>query len=182
MMDKNTLRKLMKEKRKNIKPDIRKMMDEQMYNNVINSNLYKNAKTIFIFVSYNNEVNTHNIIKQAIRDDKTLCVPKVISKESGMISIQINDFTDLEHGAYGILEPKEYCSKINPKKIDLAFVPGLAFDKNGGRIGYGGGFYDRFLKLIPKNCPIIGLGYKIQIIDEIPMDENDIKLNNLITD
>lgn len=180
-MDKKNLRKLMKEKRNSITKAARNEFDNDIFLKIINSDYYKLSKVIFVFVSYNDELDTHRLIKHALENNKRIVVPKVISKNGHMIVIEINSFDDLEPGNYGILEPKNHCKEISSSNIDLALIPGLAFDLNGGRMGYGGGYYDRFLKTLSANCPKIGICYNFQIIKQVPMSEHDIKIDGLIT-
>lgn len=170
---KREIRKFMREKRGLLTKEEKEKLDDAIFENVINSREYKESKNIFIFVSYDTEVDTHRIIKQALKDEKVLCVPRVISKEEGMIIAQIESFEDLEPGAYGILEPRNDKFKVDETLIDVAYLPGLAFDKIGGRVGYGGGFYDRFLRKSRKDSKKIGLAYSFQILEKVPMEQND---------
>jgi 5-formyltetrahydrofolate cyclo-ligase len=182
MESKKSIRKLVKEKKDILPRAERQNLDNIIFNKVINSEDYRNSDTIFIFVSYNNEVDTHKIIKQALKDGKVLCVPKVISKEYGMDIVQIKSFEDLKEGAYGILEPKDSKLKVEENIIDLCYLPGLAFDIKGGRVGYGGGFYDRFLVKTREDSKKIGLAYKFQVFSEVPMEEHDVFIDGIITD
>lgn len=179
---KKSIRKLVQERKDALSKDERQNLDNIIFDKVINSCAYKNSHTIFIFVSYNNEVDTHKIIKQALRDKKILCVPRIISKEEGMDIVQIKSFEDLKEGAYGILEPDDSELKIEEKNIDVSYLPGLAFDRRGGRVGYGGGFYDRFLLKTRKNSKKIGLVYKFQVFPEVPTEEHDVFIDGIITD
>lgn len=181
-MDKKEIRKLMRGKRKALTEEERASLDSIIFDKLINSEDYKKSKYIFLFVSYDTEIDTHRIMKQVLKDGKVLCVPKVISKEEGMIITQINKFEDLEPGAYGILEPKDGALKIDESLIDVAYLPGLAFDKKGGRVGYGGGFYDRFLRKSRKDCKKIGLAYSFQVLEEVPMEQEDEFIDGIITD
>ena len=99
-----------------------------------------------------------------------------------MIIVQINKFEDLEVGYYGILEPKENKLIVDETTIDSSFLPGLAFDKKGGRVGYGGGFYDRFLRKSRKDSRKIGLAYSFQVLEEVPMEQDDEFIDGIITD
>ncbi len=182
MESKKSIRKIVKEKKDILTEDQRQKLDNMIFNNVTTSDEYKNSNVVFIFVSYNNEVDTHKIIKQALKDGKILCVPKVISKEEGMIIVRIKQFEDLQAGAYGILEPKNDELRIAEDEIDISYLPGLAFDKKGGRVGYGGGFYDRFLRKTRENSKKIGLAYGFQIFHEVPMEEHDVFIDGIITD
>ncbi|WP_125153813.1 5-formyltetrahydrofolate cyclo-ligase [Clostridium rectalis] len=181
MLDKKSLRKQVLEKRDALTYKERGYLDKEIFNKLIQSNFYKNSNCIFVFVSYKTEVDTHLIIKKALQDGKTVCVPKVISKEKGMVAVKIKDFSELLVSTYGILEPKICNNLVNPKEIDLVLLPGAVFDGNGGRIGYGGGFYDRFLVNVKPSVSKIGLAYKIQVVKKVPMDELDIRIDGIIT-
>ena len=90
---------------------------------------------------------------------------------------EMNNFDDLELGSYNILEPKK-CRKCNLDDIDLIIVPGIVFDKQNNRIGYGGGFYDELLKRC--KCLKIGIAFDFQIVDKIPADDRDIKVDKVV--
>ncbi|WP_392486169.1 5-formyltetrahydrofolate cyclo-ligase [Haloimpatiens sp. FM7315] len=181
-MEKRELRKKMNSKRKNLPKDFKNSLDKKIYNKIVLNKNFIKANSVFLFVSYNNEVDTHKIILKALSENKIVSVPKVISKEKGMVALEIKSFKDLEIGAYGILEPKENCKIIDPSSIDFALIPGLAFDENGNRLGYGGGFYDRFLNLMTNSSHKVGISYDFQIVNEIPIDANDMKITELVTD
>ncbi|EJO5345971.1 5-formyltetrahydrofolate cyclo-ligase [Clostridium botulinum] len=160
-----------------IKKDL--IIEEKLYNNF----LYKYSNCIFIYVSLKDEVNTHNIIKAGLEQGKKIVVPKVISIKEGMEGVEIKDFLDLiECGQYKILEPRNFDNRVDPKKIDLVILPGLAFDDKGGRLGYGGGFYDRFIPKLKKQVPKIALAYDFQMVDNVPKDPHDISVDQVITD
>lgn len=180
-MDKSSLRKEMIKRRKDIDQTVRNDWDRQIYLKVISSELYINSNVIFVYVSYNGEVDTHRLIKQAIDDKKIVCVPRVISKAEGMEAVPIKSFNDLVTGSYGILEPPKYVQPISPQIIDMALVPGVAFDKGGGRLGYGGGFYDRYISRMRKDASIAALAYSIQLTDGIPMEPQDQKVSMIFT-
>ncbi len=106
---------------------------------------YKKAKTVFVFVSTRQEPETRVFIEQAISDGKIVTVPKC-SADGTMEARQIRALTELEAGMYGILEPGDNAPPVQGCRIDFAVVPGLCFDMNGGRLGKGGGYYDKFLQ------------------------------------
>ncbi len=180
-MNKFYIRKIMMEKRDNLCNQKKEKLDSIIFEKVIKSEEYDKAKSIFIFVSYKSEVNTHNIIKTALEDGKLICVPKVIYKEGYMEAVRIYDFNELKEGAYKILEPQNIDLKVKETSIDICYVPGLAFDKNGGRVGYGGGYYDRFLKKLRTDSKKIGLAYSFQILDEVPMGKYDVCMDGFIS-
>lgn len=139
---------------------------------------YKKSKTIMFFVSFNSEVNTHEMIKEALKS-KTVIVPKVAHHE--IEPSLIIDFDNLvPSGKFGILEPIELM-KMAYKNIDLVLVPGIVFDKEGHRIGYGLGYYDKFLKKVPKAIKI-GLAFDFQIIDKILREMHDVPVDVIVTD
>jgi 5-formyltetrahydrofolate cyclo-ligase len=182
MQEKSEIRKYIDNLKRKISEDKRKHYDSLIFENVINNSFYENASTIFIFVSYNNEVDTHNIIKHSLNIGKTVCVPKVISKNEGMKAVKIENFDELKTGTYGILEPADTSREIKKENIDAIFLPGVAFDLNGGRIGYGAGFYDRFLKDVKSETSRIALCYSFQVLDSVPMNPLDEFMDRIITE
>lgn len=177
---KKKLRNSILRKRDAIDINTKAIWDSQIFNTLVNSNYYQSANTIFTFVSFGSEVDTHGIIKYALTNNKTICVPKT-SKKNGIEVFSINGFDDLEVGYFKILEPIAGCEKVNPNKIDLILMPGLAFNRVGDRIGYGGGFYDRFLENVSAQVDKIALAYHFQLVDNIPTTENDMQIDGIIT-
>ena len=143
---------------------------------------YISSQNILFYVSYDNEVETHNMIKESIDTGKTVCVPFVKKNEHTIIPIKIENWNDLEIGSYNILEPKKNKFKIFPlEEIELIIIPGIGFDTHGNRIGHGMGYYDRLLKGA-NNCFKIGLGFQCQIVDYIPVDPHDVRIDMIITE
>jgi 5-formyltetrahydrofolate cyclo-ligase len=140
-------------------------------------NEYKKAKKILYYVSFGSEVNTHGMIEESL-ETKRVAVPKFEGDELKIS--RLRSFKDLHIGTYDILEPKKLRA-IDEKKIDLIIVPGIAFDKTKHRIGFGHGHYDRLLKHFPK-VNKIALAFSIQIVDKIPNDEWDVKVDKIITE
>lgn len=154
--------------------------DEVIYKKLIESDFYINSKVVFIYVSFGKEVDTLRIINKLLEDGKVVCVPKVISKNEGMRAIRINSLNQLKVGYFGVLEPIVE-DEINPENIDLCVLPGLAFDNQGGRLGYGGGFYDRFLCKVSEEAKLIAVAYNFQILDNVPMEPYDFRIQGIIT-
>lgn len=175
------IRKSVIEKRDSITIDIKKEWDERILKKLIDSKSYKDSLVLFTFVSFGSEVDTHKIISYALNDGKIVYVPKIKSKDKGIEIFRINTLSDLKPGYFNILEPLENCPVGNIKDIDLILIPGIAFDRNGGRIGYGAGFYDRFLTNINSAVPKLALAYQFQILDEVPMTELDVKVGGIIS-
>lgn len=137
---------------------------------------YKNANTIYGYMPYNQEVRTELILERALADGKLVAVPKVYGDE--MRFIYINDFNGLALSEMGIPEPIAD-GPIAMDKTALVLMPGLAFDNQGHRVGYGGGFYDKFLANEPGH-PTIALCYDFQIFPELATDAFDIPVNKVL--
>jgi 5-formyltetrahydrofolate cyclo-ligase len=140
------------------------------------SELYRNAKTIYGYLPYNQEVRTVPMLEQAMKDGKRVAVPKVYGDE--MKFILMEDPSAVEKGYAGIPEPVA----DEPVACDeraLVLMPGLAFDPQGHRIGYGGGFYDKFLAKEP-NHPTLALCYDFQMLQELETEEFDIPVNQVL--
>ena len=153
--------------------------DEIIFNKLINLEVFENSKILFIYVSRKLEVDTIRIIKHAIDLGKTVCIPKCFD-DFYMKAYKINSLDDLEIGRFNILEPKSYCKEIDKSEIDLAVVPCVTCDVDNNRLGYGKGFYDRFLldTLVKKVC----LCRKKVLQEKIPVDKNDVKMDIVLTD
>lgn len=145
------------------------------------------SQNIFCFVSFGSEVNTHDLIKMWLSQGKNVsvpCIEKLTGGDRSMYAIQIKDFSDLnKRGSYGILEPGYNASDIvEPEKLDVVIVPGSVFDTAGNRLGYGGGFYDRFLAQTRQTCKKIGVCYDFQVLENIPHEEHDIPMDIIVTE
>ncbi|NLZ49118.1 MAG: 5-formyltetrahydrofolate cyclo-ligase [Clostridiales bacterium] len=182
-MNKKDIRKKILKKINDLSKEDKVARDEIIFSKVIESSQYKKCKNLFVFVSYNNEVDTHKIIKHALQHGKKVSVPVILSMQEGMVAVLIDNFGQLEKNKYGILEPPLIETNIvAPQEIDLVLVPGVAFDEKGGRIGYGAGMYDRYLVHLRNNTPKIALAYKFQLLSEVPMEPFDVRLDGIITD
>lgn len=179
--EKKDLRKIILNKRNSIDNNTKEEMDRELFNKLINLDLYKEAKNIFIYLSFGSEIDTKPIIDRALEEGKEVYIPKVYKINKEMKAIRLNTFEDLEKNSMGILEPKDDFNFIDKEKIDLIIVPGAVFDFKGNRIGYGGGYYDRFLSNIKDKRNKIVLAYNLQIVDNIEAEEHDIKVDYIIT-
>lgn len=183
LMDILKAKKELRSKIKEIKSLMSKSGIEES-DKLIESNLMKQSeiiesKTIFCFVSMKDEINTKCIIKKLLDMGKIIGVPKC-EKDNTMNVYQIESLDDLEIGAYNIDEPKEYCKKIESKDIDLALIPATACDSKRNRIGKGAGYYDRYLR--NQKFLKIALCRQKFIVDSIPVEENDICMDKIITE
>ena len=174
---KNQLKESLLEKRNSLPKEEIIEKSIKIQDSLFNLEQYKKSKTIMFFVSFNSEINTHDMIKLALKN-KTVVIPKVAHHE--IEPSVIIDFDNLIAGKFGVLEPIE-TMKIAYKNIDLVLVPGIAFDIGGHRIGYGFGFYDKFLKKVPKAIKI-GLAFDFQIVDKILAEQHDVPVDFIVTE
>jgi 5-formyltetrahydrofolate cyclo-ligase len=143
---------------------------------------FKEANSILFYVSYDNEVYTHDMIKECITYRKQIVIPISNKKNRSLILSKLDDWSNLEPGVYGILEPKKgKMEEIPIDDIDLIIVPGVGFDEKGRRIGHGKGYYDNLLRN-SKDAVHIGLAFEFQIVDSIPTEKHDISVDGIITE
>lgn len=140
------------------------------------------CKTIAFYVSLagEKEVDTIPMISSALLQGKRVCVPKVVADGLRFFEIKSLEY-DLQVGSFGILEPiggKE----ILPPQVELMIVPGVAFDRDGNRLGFGKGYYDRFLPKLRNKTPIIALAFDFQVIDKVPSMIGDIRVHKIVTE
>ena len=180
---KQTLKQEISEKRKTLSKEEVIKKSKLIKKNLCSLSEFKKARNIMFYVSFNNEVDTHEVIKELLSEkEKNIIVPYVLKNNPSLQLSEIRDFNELEPKSFGILEPRElYIREFNPNKIDLVILPGLVFDKKGCRVGYGYGYYDRFLKKV-KKVKKIGLAFELQLVDEIPKEKHDVPVDILVTE
>ena len=174
--EKASLRKTLLEKRDATSFDLIKIASKQIHNNLKQIEAYRVAQSIGSYFPIGSEVLTQDIMQEVLSNGKTLSLPKVIEKKLSFK--QISGFEDLEKGAYNIMEPKDNCSELN--EIDVILVPTVGITRKGIRLGYGHGYYDRYLS--SSKAKTIALTYSKQIIKSIPFSENDVKIGWIVSD
>ena len=175
--DKKALRKKFKEIRNSVS-DVREL-SRQICSFVIESDFYKNADAVFTYYSDGSEVDTLTIIEKALRDNKKVALPKCSDRNGNMRFYYISSPEDLSEGMYGIMEPSADFPADDFSSKSLCVVPGLSFDKDGYRLGYGKGYYDRFLSQFKGVS--IGMCFDECLTSYLPRDEFDIKVDYIIT-
>ncbi len=146
-------------------------------------NEFNTAKNIFLFVNFRSEVRTIPIIERCMEEGKRVILPLTDTKNKQLLLYYVKSLDSLKKGVYGILEPDPASNeRVNPDIIDCAIIPGSAFDEKGGRMGYGGGFYDRLLPNLRVSVPKIAIAFEIQIIKEVPMGYYDQKMDIIVTE
>lgn len=141
-------------------------------------------RTIMFFVSFRSEVETREMIEESLARGKRVLVPKSLPEERVLVPSQLLDFEkDLVPGYYDIPEPHpEALRPVEPSEIDLLIVPGVAFDLQGNRLGYGGGYYDRFFERLRPGVPLVALAFELQIIPRVPVEPWDRRMDWLVTE
>ncbi|MBD3202980.1 5-formyltetrahydrofolate cyclo-ligase [Candidatus Woesearchaeota archaeon] len=171
-------KKILELRRKFNKKDL-SLKNKKISENIEGFDIFARSKTILFYVSFENEVRTHNLIKDSLKKKKTVIVPFLENKE--ICLSELKDFDELEHNKFGILEPKRECLKdFEIGNIDLIIVPGVVFDMKGHRIGFGMGCYDKLL--MQSDATKIGLCYEFQILDKIPEEAHDVPVDFIVTE
>lgn len=169
--------------RDRLEPAIRFAYSSIIFSRIKKLEEYKNAKTIMFYLTYGSEVITDMMINEVLADDKTVVVPIIKTPGDGVMNaIKISKLEDCYEKVYGIRQPEfNQDEVVNKKDVDLVFVPGIVFDNKGYRIGYGKGYYDKWLVGIDVS-KIIGLAYEVQLTDKLPIGQYDLPVGKLLTE
>ncbi len=182
MPDKAALRKSILALRDGILPFVKKSKDRAIEERLFQFPEFTAAKTVFFFASFRSEVDTFGMIRRALEGGKRVALPRVEGQNLGLYEIKSLD--ELTPGYMGIPEPSVLTEdrKIAINDVDAVIIPGAAFDQTGNRIGYGCGFYDRLLSELQRPVPVIAPTYEEQVIDSVPAEDHDKKVDIIITD
>lgn len=143
---------------------------------------FQRAQTVMLFLNFRDEVETTALAEATLACKKKLVLPRCAPRGI-LLPIEVRDLSvDLESGAWDIREPKLTNGEVEPSEIDIIIVPGAGFDLQGNRLGYGGGFYDRFFALLNPLTPKVALGFECQVIEKVTVDKHDVKMTMLITE
>ena len=142
------------------------------------------CQNIMFVLSFGNEVRTDEMITRSLKDRKQVYVPRMMIRERRLEVCEITDMDqEFELGSYDIREPSRSNSKVvSPSKIDAVIAPGLAFDRSGARIGFGGGYFDWLFKHLPDEALRLGVAYEFQVVDSIPQDSWDERVQMIFTE
>ncbi|HET7579798.1 MAG TPA: 5-formyltetrahydrofolate cyclo-ligase [Bacillales bacterium] len=180
-MNKKQLRQVMKKKMEELPKGTYRTLCSNITERLTELPEWKEAGIIGITLSMKHEINTEPVIQQAWAANKKVASPKSDPKEKSMDFRLLNSFEDVEEAFAGIREPVLARTKpVAPHDIDLLVVPGLLFDERGYRIGFGGGFYDRFL--LKYQGPTVSLAFEMQMVNSLPVESFDRPVDLIITD
>ena len=175
MLEKRKTRDRIKKLRLNLTKEQVAEDSELIYNKIIDSKIFESAKVIMSYMSFQNEIDTEKINDYIISCGKKLLLPKMLDREI-IKAIEYTGEFKIDN-SFGIKEP---VGEIYDGDIDLVIVPGVVFDREGNRIGYGRGYYDRFLKLYSR-ARKISLAYEFQILDRLEVEKHDEKIDEIVT-
>jgi len=176
--DKKALRRQINEKKRALSSQQLEQASERLTAALVKTECWQAAQSIYIYLSYNNEVRTDALVRLALEQGKTVAVPLV--EGAGEMSFRvIKSLDEVKEGYMGIREP-DASAPLARDTHALVILPGLAFDRSGGRMGYGGGYYDRFLEKEPEH-PTAALCFDFQMVEKVPAEEHDIPAGLVIS-
>lgn len=180
---KKTIRQEVLRRRDAISKNVKKEKDIVIMQRIIQLPEFINAKTIFFYTSFRSEVDTMDMIKVSLNTGKLIVLPKVDKENNRLKLYEIKNMNELARGYMWILEPFVSEDRLRDlDDIDFIIIPGAAFDIYGNRLGYGAGFYDMLLSKMKKKIPIVAPAYEEQIVEKIPAEPHDIKVDKIVTD
>ncbi|WP_312114447.1 5-formyltetrahydrofolate cyclo-ligase [Brevibacillus reuszeri] len=181
--DKKQLRTHIMEARKAMPPEERKLRSEQACSHLLACERVAGAKAIMAFHPFGAELDILPFVEQARGRGQEIWLPLTLLAERRLVPYVFSGPEMLKQGVYGIWEPdSERAVEADIAKLDVVLVPGVAFDRSGGRMGYGGGFYDRFLAGLKERPYLLGVGFSMQVVDHVPLEPHDIPLDAVVTE
>lgn len=177
-MNKAQLRAEMRAMRRGLAQEAQWAASQAVFERIAAYEPYRQAQTVMAYAAVRGELSLETVIADVLAGGKALLLPRC-EAPGIMTARRIRSMDDLAAGTYGLMEPKESCEISDPKEIDLIFVPGVAFDRRGHRLGQGGGYYDRFLK--ESGARRVGVCHDLALLESVPFDRHDIGMDDVIT-
>ena len=161
----------------------RTALGERILADVLTLPSYQRSTVVLAYAAFGAELQTDGFVRRVLGDGKTLLLPRVERGGLGLYEVR-NPAQDLAPGTWGIREPvPDRCPLGDPGRVDFALVPGVAFDRRGGRLGYGGGFYDRLISdVLPGGVPLVSGAFEVQVVDEVPAGPHDAPVDVVVTE
>lgn len=184
MRTKKEIRKICLDFRNSMSQDEVELKSKKIISKLMKMEEYKKSNTVFVYMDFKNEVQTNNLIKKMLIKGKHVITSYTDTTNTVLILFRLHDIEkDLEVSPFGYLEPKkENLKSVDIKNIDLIIVPGVAFDRQLNRVGFGRGYYDKLLGSKRNDTKAIAIAYEFQVLDKIPYEEHDIKMDMIITE
>lgn len=179
---KRELRKSIIARRDAVSAFERTLMSAAITGKLVLLDAYREAQLVLAYMNFGSEFVSEGFARRVLEDGKVLVLPKLKADRSGLNLHVVNDTDDLEVGVWGIREPRDGDLIEDFALIDFILVPGVAFTPRGERLGYGGGFYDRLLVKKRKDAASIAAAFSFQVVEEVPIEENDIAVDGIVTE
>ncbi len=181
MKEKQEIRTKFRKMRDEIAPAKAAVLSVHICENIITSRLFASASVLYAYYPLGNEVDVRPVIREAWRQGKRVAFPKVFGDE--MSYYEVSSFEELEVGTFGVMEPREEhpVDQRCAGERTLVLTPGIAFDRNGNRMGFGKGYYDRHFS-VTRDCVLLGVAYAFQVTDRLPSGEFDVPVSWLVTE
>lgn len=183
-MDKSEIRKKILSIRNNLKPEEVEYKSKIIIDKLTSLDKYKNSKVVFVYMSFNNEVKTYNLIERMLIENKRVVIPYTDTKNTVIIPSEIKSLKDdLVLNPFGYYEPVlGKVKQVETEELDLIVAPGVVFDDSLNRVGFGKGYYDRILSKKRKDTKVIAVAYEFQVVNEVPTEPHDVKMDMIITE
>jgi 5-formyltetrahydrofolate cyclo-ligase len=182
---KPSLRRRILGRRDAMDPCSRTALSRAIVRDIIETSVYRRSNTVMVYASFASELQTDEFMRHVLHQGKILLLPRVNLQKGSLDLYRVRDpVRDLRVGTWGIREPRpDRCVRVDPHAIDFVLVPGLAFDARGGRLGYGGGFYDKLLAHGLSPCAWLVAGaFKSQMVEKVPVDGHDVPMDVVVTE
>lgn len=182
MGKKQELRAALREEREALAPGEAARLSAAVTARVLAWSRFRRAETVMLYADFRNEVRTGEIIEAALAAGKRVGLPRTHAADKTMTVVRVTGYPgDLERGTYGIPEPRPGLPVIGVREIDLVLAPGVGFDRDGYRLGFGGGYYDRFFQTLRRRTVKAGLAYDFQVRDTVYPDSHDRGVHYIVT-
>jgi len=178
MMDKRELRARMRVMRQGFPPEKQRLASQAVHERLKESAPYREARCVMAYIACRGELSLETAIKEILESGRTLVLPRC-EQPGVMTARRITDLSQLVPGILGLMEPDAACEVVPPQEMDLILVPGTAFDREGNRLGQGGGYYDRFLAKTAALC--VGICHEQALLESVPCEAHDKRMDAVIT-
>jgi len=183
-LSKSELRALVLERRSALDPAVAAAKSRAIQERLMAMAVWRHARVVMTYLDFRSEVATGGLVEAALGQGKTVAVPKTEVAARRLVVSRLEHYPgDLAPGVWGILEPRPECLRpLAPAEIDLVLVPGVAFDADGNRLGYGGGFYDRFLPLLRPEAYAVAPAFEVQVVERVETGPYDVPVAFVVTE
>jgi 5,10-methenyltetrahydrofolate synthetase len=187
MTEKAGLRSIVLQRRDALDPAVRREASRRIIDAVLARDAFRDARSVMAYASFGSEVDTAVLCETVLREGKMLLLPRIDKMRDAIRVYEVRDLaSDLDTNRWGIREPRpETCREIGPGDLEFVFVPGVAFDADGGRLGYGKAYYDRLLAASTQagGSPTVVAGaFALQVVDQVPMEPHDVRIPVIVTE